>query len=70
MKTEIQFQIPCFERELVVIVANKSDIDKAYNIMNKAYDDWCEGLEVCGDMCCEEYIISCLREAGIELRGE
>lgn len=70
MSTKIHFEITCFERMLVITIENQDDLGKAYDIMYNAYDEWCDGVEQCGDMCCEEYITSCLREAGIKFRGE
>ena len=70
MSIKIQFEIRCFDRDLIILLEDQSDIGRAHDIMYEAYNDWCDGAEQCGDMCCEEYIIDCLKEAEIKFRSE
>lgn len=66
MKTKISFDVGCFDRYLEVIV-NDTDREKAEQIMDSAYDAWCTDPDiVVTDWCCEEYILHCLKESGIE----
>lgn len=66
IKTRIVFNIHCFDRELVIDLENKLDFEQAENIMNEAYDKWCEEPDEVGDVCCEEYICECLDKTGIK----
>lgn len=61
---KIYYFVHCFERYLIIEV-EESKKEQAEHIIDSAYDDWCNS-DTCE--CCEEYILSCLADAGIAFR--
>lgn len=64
---EIQFEISCLERMMIVVVEEEK-YDSALKIIDEAYTRWCQ-VEENPELqfeCCEEYILSKLSENGVE----
>lgn len=61
MRTTIDYYVYCFDRYLTVAV-NDTDKEQAEKIMDEAYDEWHNSDPV---MCCEEYILHCLKQHDI-----
>ena len=61
----LNFEIRCFERELVIKLHNENDFARAEKLMEIAYDKWCDSVKEVGDSCCEEYICEYLKINGV-----
>lgn len=62
----LNFEIRCFERDLIIKLHNDNDFARAEKLMEIAYDKWVSELEEVGDSCCEEYICEFLKTNGVE----
>ena len=64
----VEYYVWCFDRYLTIELQDETDISKAKEIMENAYDKWMEHSEDADCTCCEEYICECLKENGINFK--
>lgn len=65
-KVKINYYVRCFDRDLSLRV-DAEQVEQANEIMEEAYNLWHEDTE---GMCCEEFILEKLKEAGIWFEEE